>query len=124
MRTLALVISCWTGAHASLQKSFALSSAEALSAKEAERCELSREQKWQEANELRAAQLQSSSKTQEKRLGDLHLQLMGKERPTEEELNLDQLGAALQRRQADIDHLLQATEAAIARKKAAFVPAQ
>eukprot|EP00931_Biecheleriopsis_adriatica_P046573 TRINITY_DN26764_c0_g1_i1.p1 TRINITY_DN26764_c0_g1~~TRINITY_DN26764_c0_g1_i1.p1 ORF type:complete len:146 (-),score=38.38 TRINITY_DN26764_c0_g1_i1:53-490(-) len=87
-------------------------------------CNESAEEKLKDSIALRTRYLQSRAASQEKKLGSLHLELMGEARASsarDSEPNLlavmQALEGGMQERGAAIEALLTATEAAIERKK-------
>mmetsp|Transcript_9316 Transcript_9316/g.10803 ORF Transcript_9316/g.10803 Transcript_9316/m.10803 type:complete len:122 (+) Transcript_9316:106-471(+) len=81
-------------------------------------CHMEDQEKYRAAIGLRTRHLQSEAARHEQRLADLHLQLTGEEWMGSSNDGFDEIEAALNRRQGEIDRLLRATDAAIARKKA------
>lgn len=81
-------------------------------------CQAESQQKFRAAIGLRTKHLQSEAAVHEQRLADLHLQLTGEEWVRHSsETGFDGIETALKSRQTEIERLLKATEAAIARKK-------
>ncbi|CAK9025334.1 unnamed protein product [Durusdinium trenchii] len=123
LRFLGLLGCCQAGASSlvALQTSFAMN---ADVAKQEETCEPTSQQKFRDAIGLRTKHLNSESVTFEEKLGAVHLELTGEERAStfgSLSAALDNIEAAMKRRQSDMEHLLKATEAAIARAWAGFV---
>eukprot|EP00438_Fugacium_kawagutii_P000339 Skav202893 [mRNA] locus=scaffold131:11529:13844:- [translate_table: standard] len=100
-------------------------------------CHMEDQEKYRAAIGLRTRHLQSEAARHEQRLADLHLQLTGEDRcctPIHRNMlamkewmgssndGFDEIEAALNRRQGEIDRLLRATDAAIARTLAQLVP--
>ncbi|CAE6967041.1 unnamed protein product [Symbiodinium sp. CCMP2456] len=83
-------------------------------------CSLDAQKRYRQSIELRARHLQRMSTTQERKLNDLYVELMGSDRIETEgsTASFDTMEAALKKRQAELDWLLETTEAAISRKRA------
>eukprot|EP00434_Breviolum_minutum_P026275 symbB.v1.2.023222.t1/scaffold2110.1/size89058/10 len=99
-----------------LQTSFAMN---ADVATKSDVCQPEGQKQFREAIGLRTRHLQSESVIYEQKLGDLHLMLTGEDlvgRSFKKDAGLDEIESAMKSRQAEIDKLLKATEAAIARK--------
>ncbi|CAE7224439.1 unnamed protein product [Symbiodinium sp. CCMP2592] len=86
-------------------------------------CSLDAQKRYRQSIELRARHLQRMSHTQERKLNDLYVELMGSDRigmeGSDGTSSFDAMEAALKKRQAELDWLLETTEAAISRKRAA-----